>query len=122
MFVCVRVHVFVCVCRGGGGKYVLDVFLLSTAVDCGNLTNPANGQVSHAVGTTFGHTATYNCNTGYNQMGGNTRKCQATGEWSGSEPTCERTLHMKLFEVTEQDSTSDLNVDSLCSVIRESDF
>ena len=100
-------------CGGGGGggwegvKYVLDVFLLSTSVDCGNLTNPANGQVNQTAGTTFGQTTTYSCNTGYNQMGDNTRTCQATGEWSGSKLTCERTLHMKLFEVTEQGSTSD---------------
>ena len=65
--------------------------LLSTAVDCDTLSNPANGQVS-TNGTTFEQTATYSCNTGYNLMGDNTRTCQATGEWSGSEPTCERML------------------------------
>ena len=75
---------------------MLDV-LLSTVVDCGTLTNPANGQVNHTAGTTFGQTATYSCNTGYNLVGDNTRTCQATGEWSGSEPTCERMLHIKLF-------------------------
>ena len=73
-----------------------DVFLLSTAVDCGTLTHPANGQVSHTVGTTLGQTATYSCNTGYNLMGDNTRTCQATGVWSGSEPTCERMLLLKV--------------------------
>ena len=61
-------------------------------MDCGSLTNPANGQVSHTTGTTFGQTATYSCNTGYNLVGDSTRTCQATGEWSGSEPTCERML------------------------------
>ena len=70
---------------------MLDV-LLSTVVDCGNLTNPANGQVSHTAGTTFGQTAIYSCNTGYNLVGDSTRTCQATGEWSGSVPTCERML------------------------------
>ena len=74
---------------------MLDV-LLSTVVDCGTLTNPANGQVSHTAGTTFGETATYSCNTGYNLVGDSTRTCQATGEWSGSEPTCECMLHIKL--------------------------
>ena len=54
--------VCVCVC-------VLDVSFLSTAVDCSALTNPANGQVSHPDGTTFGQTATYSCNTGYNLVG-----------------------------------------------------
>ena len=65
-------------------------------MDCGTLTNPANGQVSHTAGTTFGQTATYSCNTGYNLVGDGTRMCQATGEWFGSEPTCECMLHIKL--------------------------
>ena len=69
--------------------HVLDVSLISTAVDCGTLSNPLNGQVSHTSGTTFRQTATYSCNTGYNLVGDSTRTCQATGEWSGSEPTCE---------------------------------
>ena len=64
------------------------VFLLSTAVACGVLTNPANGQVGQT-GTTFGQTATYKCNTGYNMVGSSTRTCQATGVWSGSAPTCQ---------------------------------
>ena len=75
---------------------MLDV-LLPTVVDCGTLTNPTNGQVSNTAGTTFGQTATYSCNTGYNLVGDSTRTCQAIGNWSGSVPTCERMLHIKLF-------------------------
>ena len=63
-------------------------------MDCGNLTNPANGQVSHTAGTTFGQTATYSCNTGYNLVGDNTRTCEAGGMWSGSEPTCQSMLYV----------------------------
>ena len=76
----------------------LNVSLLSTAVDCGTLTTPANGQVSYSGRTTFGHTATYSCHTGYNLRGGSTRTCQATKLWSGSEPTCSRMalLHVRL--------------------------
>ena len=44
----------------------MHVFLISTAVDCGTITNPNNGQVSHTGETTFGQSATYSCNTGYN--------------------------------------------------------
>ena len=58
-------------------------------VDCGNLSDPANGQVDHTAGTTFGQTATYSCNTGYNLVGDNTRTCQASGNWSGSAATCQ---------------------------------
>ena len=59
-------------------------------VNCGTLTNLTNGQVSHTAGTTFGQPATYSCNPGYNLMGNSTRTCQATGEWSGSDPSCQR--------------------------------
>ena len=68
-------------------------------MDCGALSNPVNGsvhytngQVSNTAGTTFGQTATYSCNTGYNLIGDNTRTCQATGVWSGSAPTCQGVL------------------------------
>ena len=57
-------------------------------MDCGNLNDPANGSVTHNSGSTFGETATYSCNTGYNLVGNRTGVCQDTGEWSGSTPTC----------------------------------
>ena len=60
-----------------------------TVVDCGNLTNPTNGQVNHTAGTTFGQIATYSCNTGYNLVGDSIRACQTTGVWSGGEPICQ---------------------------------
>ena len=58
-------------------------------MDCGTLNALANGQVSHTAGTTFGETATYSCDPGYNLTGDSTRTCQATGMWSGREPTCQ---------------------------------
>ena len=67
---------------------VTDLLLSLTAVDCGSLPDPANGQVDHTAGTSLGQTAIYNCNTGYNLVGDSTRTCQATGNWSGSAPTC----------------------------------
>ena len=68
----------------------------STAVDCGALTNPVNGQVSHTGGTTLGQTATYRCNADYNLVGSSTRTCQPTRVWSGSAPTCQRMLLFNL--------------------------
>ena len=62
-------------------------------MDCDALPNPANGQVSHATGTKLGQTATYSCGRGYNLVGDSTRKCQATGMWSGSAPTCQCMLY-----------------------------
>ena len=67
------------------------IFIILIVVDCGSLTDPANGQVD-LTSETFGQTATYSCNTGYNLVGDSTRTCQATGEWSGSAPTCQGTL------------------------------
>ena len=67
-------------------------FLFLTAVDCGTLTDPDNGSVNHTAGTTFGKTATYSCDTGYSLVGDSTRTCQATGNWSGSAPTCQGML------------------------------
>ena len=69
-----------------------DVFLILTVVDCGNLTNPENSSVNHSAGTTFQQTATYSCDTGYGLVGDSTRTCQATGNWSGSAPTCQGML------------------------------
>ena len=75
--------------------------LLSTAVNCGTLTNPANGRVSHTAGTTFGRIATYSCNTGYTRVGVSTRTCQATRVWSGNAPTCQGMLLLLCICTTE---------------------
>ena len=58
-------------------------------MDCGDLDNPDNGQVSQT-GTTFGSTATYNCGDGYELDGEKTRTCQANEKWSGTAPRCRR--------------------------------
>ncbi|XP_052808433.1 E-selectin-like isoform X2 [Mya arenaria] len=58
-------------------------------VDCGSLSNPANGQVS-SLATTEGSTATYSCNSGFMLVGDSTRTCEASGVWNGSEPTCQQ--------------------------------
>ena len=72
-------------------KNLHNIFLILT-VDCGTLTDPDNGSVNHTAGTTVGQTATYSCNTGYNLVGDSTHTCQASGNWSGSEPTCQGVL------------------------------
>ena len=66
--------------------------VFAAGMRCPTLSNPANGHVSYTSGTTFGLTATYSCNTGYNLSGNSIRTCQATRMWSGSPPTCHRTL------------------------------
>ena len=66
----------------------LTIATLSPAVDCGALMNPDNGRVDTPQGTTLNRLATYSCNCGYCLVGDETRTCQANGQWSGSEPTC----------------------------------
>jgi len=72
-----------------------------TAVDCGTLTNPVNGQVNNIAGTTFGQTATYSCDPGYNLVGNTQRICHATGVWSGNVPTCQGMLLLEHYVLNE---------------------
>lgn len=57
--------------------------------DCGALTAPGNGNVDTTAGTTFGLTATFTCDAGYDLIGDATRECQADGTWSNADPTCQ---------------------------------
>ena len=40
--------------------------------------------------TSFESTANYTCDLGYNLNGNSTRTCEASGEWYGDPPSCER--------------------------------
>jgi len=72
--------------------YSVLLLFLSKGVDCGTLSGPANGRVSHPSGTTFGQIATYSCDPGYSLIGESTRMCQVNTTWSGIVPTCQRKL------------------------------
>ncbi|XP_078685560.1 sushi, von Willebrand factor type A, EGF and pentraxin domain-containing protein 1-like [Branchiostoma floridae x Branchiostoma belcheri] len=55
---------------------------------CSRLLPPQNGTVtswSHTVGSQV----TYSCHEQYRLVGNSTRQCQATGEWTGEQPTCQ---------------------------------
>ena len=65
-----------------------DHSLSPSAVDCGPLNHPTNGQVMVSA-TTLNNMATYSCNSSYTLNGAQTRTCQASGVWSNAEPTCE---------------------------------
>ena len=79
-------------------------------MDCGSLTDPANGQVNHngivtlTIETILEQTATYGCNKGYTLVGDSTRTFQATGVWSGSVRTVQGTYVAK----------GDLNLFAMC--------
>ena len=69
----------------------MTVVLFRTVIDCGGLSSPTNGEVTVST-TTFGSTANYTCDTGNDLVGDTTRTCQADGQWSRSEPTCQSKL------------------------------
>ena len=56
-------------------------------VDCGGLTQPANGQVT-LNGTVYDSRATYTCDDGFSLVGSASRVCQADGSWSPNPPSC----------------------------------
>ena len=61
-------------------------------VDCGPPQESANTEIKFAT-TTYGSTAVYKCNLGYELSTGAqslTRECLANGIWAGSIPTCNR--------------------------------
>ena len=66
--------------------------IISSDIDCGYLDAPENGTVSVS-GTTYNLVATYSCDPGYGLIGDAMRTCLATGNWSGSEPTCTSKLY-----------------------------
>ena len=58
-------------------------------VNCNTPPQPANRRVAYSA-TTYNSVATYSCNGGYEISGGSTtRRCLASGAWSGSVPTCQ---------------------------------
>ena len=63
------------------------MFVLSL-LDCGPLPTPDYGSVDTSSGTTFGETASYVCNDGYDLIGVATRSCLENGTWSEFVPTC----------------------------------
>ena len=59
---------------------------------CSDLNAPTNGMIDYDMETMDARpvntVATYTCVTGYMLGGDMTRTCGATGEWSGTVPTC----------------------------------
>lgn len=67
-------------------KYIFSIII---AVDCGPLPDPDNGQVT-VFETTFGSSAIYSCNPGFQLVGDARRICTDSGKWSEKEPACSR--------------------------------
>jgi len=87
-------------------------------VDCGGLTDPLNGQVA-LNSTTFQSVAAYECDSGFNLEGDMERTCQASGEWSGTAPTCNRMCQKMLITLSFSFSLSLCTCNSKSPVARD---
>ena len=67
-------------------------------IRCDNLLTPSNGGMSCSSGRVEvgyeGDTCSFTCNTGYELTGSDTRTCQNSGSWSGSESTCNMPIYL----------------------------
>ncbi|XP_003387839.1 PREDICTED: sushi, von Willebrand factor type A, EGF and pentraxin domain-containing protein 1-like isoform X2 [Amphimedon queenslandica] len=75
------------------------------SVTCSKLTAPANGELELTQGNLAGSIAYYSCNQGFKLVGDKERKCRETGEWSGTEPTCQG-LHCEVLDDIENGAVS----------------
>ena len=65
------------------------VVLLSPGIQCPELNDPANGQVTVSPSSRlFRATAMYICFEGYRIHGGDIRVCSAGGQWTSEAPKC----------------------------------
>ncbi|KAH3822712.1 hypothetical protein DPMN_124502 [Dreissena polymorpha] len=60
-------------------------------VDCKSAQSIENGTVAFT-GTTFNHTAFYNCMPGFELVGPNLMKCNQSAEWEPYVPRCQGTF------------------------------
>ena len=66
----------------------------SFLVSCPSLIDPNNGMINCSLGDdrvySYEDTCSFTCNTGYQLNGSDTRNCQSSGTWSGSDAMCSR--------------------------------
>ena len=58
-------------------------------ITCQRLIDPVYGNVD-LTGVNVGSKATYSCDRGFQLRGNKIRKCLRNGQWSGSNPVCQR--------------------------------
>lgn len=63
--------------------------VLCVGINCGYLDTPTNGKVVFDTDTKLGSSATFSCRRGFKLVGDQVRVCQASGDWSLSQPSCE---------------------------------
>ena len=63
----------------------------TVVVTCSLLPIPTNGRRSNSQ-RNYNVSVNFSCNTGYILRGNSSRTCQSTGQWSGTQPTCDSKL------------------------------
>ena len=70
---------------------MIDTPLSTVVVTCSLPPIPTNGQRSSSQ-RNYNISVDFSCNTGYILRGNSSRTCQSTGQWSGTQPTCDSKL------------------------------
>ena len=76
-------------------QIVRHILLFLIANYCPALQAPANGRIN-GFRSELDATVGIACDCGYTAHGTSFRACQNSGQWSGSDPTCEREYSYKL--------------------------
>ena len=71
--------------------HLIDMPPSAVGVTCGLLPIPSNGQRSSSQ-RNYNVRVDFSCIQGYILRGSSSRTCQATGQWSGTQPTCDSKL------------------------------
>ena len=67
-------------------KFFLPSMHAAIVIQCSQLDNPLNGEVTFD--TSVGSIATYSCNNNYVLSDSTPRRCLPNGQWSGVAPIC----------------------------------
>lgn len=71
---------------------------LFSAVECEQLSAPANGFFKAACDKVYNSECEFDCNTGYNLVGTSLRRCQSDKTWSGTPVQCNSKFSVVMFD------------------------